>query len=77
MTGCPVAVATVRPALALVSPAAEAVIVAVPAVVGVNAEAATPAAGDTGDAGLNEPATPLAEKLIALLAVVTVFPCAS
>ena len=58
-------------------PAADAVVVALPAVVGVKLDIATRAVGAMGDAGLKEPAIPLVEKVIGLLAVVTVFPLAS
>jgi hypothetical protein len=51
--------------------------VAVPAVIGVKLDVALPLADVTGEAGLKEPATPLAEKVTALLAVVTVLPLAS
>ena len=68
---------TVKLAVALVNPAALAVTVALPSVVGVKLETATPAVGLTGDAGLNEPPTPATAKLIALVAVPTVLPFAS
>jgi hypothetical protein len=63
--------------VAPVSPAAETVIVAVPVELGVKLELATPPEALTGEAGLNEPETPVAAKVIALLAVVTVFPLTS
>ena len=50
---------------------------AVPVVVGVKFDVAIPFTGVTGEAGLNEPATPLTEKVMGLVAVVTVFPLAS
>jgi len=63
--------------VALVSPLADAVMVAVPDVVGVKLLVATPLDGVTGEGGLNDPDTPLAEKVTALVALVTVFPLAS
>ena len=68
---------TVKTAVALVSPVADAVMVAVLLVVGVNVVLAAPLDGVTGDAGLNEPVTPLTENEMALVAVVTVLPFAS
>ena len=70
--------ATVRKvALALLSPAAVIVTVAFPTVVGVKLEVATPPIGVTGDVGLKAPDTPLTEKVIGLLAVLTGLPPAS
>jgi len=64
---------TVKVAVPLVKPEAEAVIVAVPSEVGVKLDFATPLVGVTGDA-LHEPDTPAAEKVIGFVAVVTVLP---
>jgi hypothetical protein len=68
---------TVSVALALVNPAAEPVIVAVPDVDGVKLVVAVPLVGVTGDGGLKDPETPLSEKVIGLVAVVAVLPLAS
>ena len=68
---------TVKLVLALVRPLAVTVMVAVPTVVAVTLEVATPAAGVTGEAGLNEPVTPVTANVIAFVAVVTVLPLAS
>ena len=68
---------TVNVALDDVRPVAEAVMVAVPVVVGVNTVAALPPLADTGDGGLNDPDTPAAENVMALLAFCTVLPKAS
>jgi hypothetical protein len=68
---------TVNAAVPLVSPAAEAVIVALPTVVALNADFATPLVGVTGVDGVNDPDTPLAEKVTGFAAVVTVLPKAS
>jgi len=43
-------------------------------VAGVKLEVAIPPLGATGEAGLNEPDTPLTENVTALVAVVAVFP---
>jgi hypothetical protein len=75
LVGC--ASVTVNTALALLNPAAVTVIVAVPAVVAVKLQVAMPPLGVIGlsiEFGLNEPETPLTEKVTGLLAVVTVFP---
>jgi hypothetical protein len=71
------AAVTVRSAMSLPSPAADAVIVAVPAVVAVKFDVAVPATGATGDAGLKVPDTPLTAKVMALVAVVMLLPLAS
>jgi hypothetical protein len=55
----------------------DAVIVAVPDVEAVKLDVAMPPLGVIGEAGLKEPETPLAEKVMALVAVVTVLPLAS
>jgi hypothetical protein len=68
---------TVNAADAPVSPAAVAVIVAFPLVLGVKLELATPAVGETGVLGLNDPVTPLTDNVIAFVAVDTVLPLAS
>jgi hypothetical protein len=68
---------TVKVALALVSPVEETVIVAVPDVEGVKLEVALPLAGAMGEAGLKDPETPLTEKVIGFVALVTVLPLAS
>ena len=68
---------TVNVAEADVSPAALAVMVALPTVVAVKLALALPALGVTGDAGLNVPVTPLTANVIGLLALVTVLPLAS
>jgi hypothetical protein len=65
---------TVNAVLALVSPVADMVTVALPTVVGVKLEVAIPPLGATGDTGLNEPETPLTENVTAFVAVVDVFP---
>ena len=62
---------------ALVRPAAEAMSVALPVVVGVKLDVAFPFVGVTGEAGLKVPDTPLTEKLMALVALVSVLPLAS
>ena len=69
-----VPVATLKLAEPLVSPDAEAVMVALPSDVAVKLEFATPLVGDTGDAGLHDPETPLAENVTGLVALVTVLP---
>jgi hypothetical protein len=53
------------------------VIVAVPDVEGVRLEVAVPLAGVMGEAGLKDPETPLTEKVIGFVALVTVLPLAS
>ena len=68
---------TIKVALALVSPVADAVTVAIPAVVVVKLAVATPLVGVTGETGLNVPGNPLAENVIGLVAVLTVLPYAS
>ena len=75
--GRPEPCATVTVAVALAKPAADAVIVAVPAVVAEKLDVAIPAAGATGELGLNVPDTPLTENVIPLVAVVTVLLLAS
>jgi hypothetical protein len=64
-------------AVSLVRPFAEAVIVAVPAVVAVSAVLAEPPAAVTGEAGLKVPDTPLKVNVTALCAVGTFKPLAS
>jgi len=68
---------TVNVAVALVSPAALTVIVAVPVVVAVRLELAMPLVGVTGELGLKVPETPLTANVIAFVAVLTVLPFAS
>ena len=68
---------TVKVALALVRPVADAVTVARPAVLVVKLDVATPLVGVTGEAGLNVPGNPLTEKVMGLVAVLTVLPYAS
>lgn len=68
---------TVNVALAAVNPVAEAVMVPVPVVTGVNVVIALPPLADTGDGGLKDPDTPLTANVIALVAVCTVLPKAS
>ena len=68
---------TVNAAVPLVRPDAEAVIVAVPVVEAVKLAVATPLVGVTLAAGLKEPVTAVAEKVIALVADATVLPLAS
>ena len=63
-------------AVALVSPSADAVMVAFPNVDAVKLDCATPFAATTED-GLNVPATPVTAKLMMLFAVVMVLPPAS
>ena len=65
---------TVNAPLALVRPLADALTVALPTVIGVKLEVAIPPLGATGEAGLNEPDTPITENVTALVAVVAVFP---
>jgi hypothetical protein len=64
-------------ALAPVNPVADAITVAVPAVVVVKLDVATPLVGVIGEAGLNVPGNPLTEKVMGLVAVLTVLPYAS
>jgi hypothetical protein len=64
-------------AVALVSPAADAVMMAVPVAVGVRLDVAIPPTAVTGEAGLNDPDTPLTEKVTGLEALATVLPLAS
>jgi len=73
----PLTAATVNVALPVVSPVDDAVIVAVPDVEAVKLDVAMPPLGVIGEVGLKEPETPLAEKVMALVAVVTVLPLAS
>ena len=68
---------TVKLAVALVRPGELTVTVALPIVVDVKLEVATPALAAIGDAGVNEPDTPLTEKVIGLVAVSIVCPLAS
>ena len=68
---------TVNVAEADVSPAALAVMVALPTVVGVKLALTLPPLGAIGDAGLNVPVTPLTANVIGLLTLVTVLPLAS
>ncbi len=75
--GSPDPCATVNVAVALVKPVADAVIVAVPAVLADRLDVAIPADGATGETGLNVPVTPLTENVIALVAVETVLLLAS
>lgn len=67
---------TVRLAVALVRPVADAVMVAVPVAVGVTAAVATPFTA-AADVGLNVPATPAMANETVFVAVVTVLPLAS
>jgi hypothetical protein len=68
-----VPVVTVKVAMPLVRPVADAVIVAVPSAVAVKLDLATPLVGVTGEA-LHEPDTPVAVNVTGLVAVVTVLP---
>ncbi len=68
---------TDKVAVALVSPVAVAVTVALPTLVAVKLDVATPFVGVTGEAGVNDPDTPLAENVTASVALVTGFPLAS
>ena len=68
---------TVSVAVAPVNPAAVTVMLALPVVVGVRLDVATPATAAIGDGGLNVADTPLTENVIALVALVTVLPFAS
>jgi len=68
---------TVNVALELDNPVAEAVMVPVPVVTGVNVVEALPPLADTGDGGLNEPETPVAVNVIAFVAFGTGLPEAS
>jgi hypothetical protein len=61
----------------MLNPGEETVIVPVPALAGLKAERATPPEATTGDAGLNEPETLVATKLIGLVAVATGLPLIS
>ena len=74
LVGGPIACVTDKVALALLRPAADAVIVAVPAVLGVKVDDAVPLDGVTGESGLKEPDTPLATKVIGFVALATVLP---
>ena len=69
-------VETTTVAVALVNPVADAVTVAVPAVVGVKFDVATPPVGVTTE-GLNVPETPFIENVIGFVAAATGFPFAS
>jgi hypothetical protein len=60
--------------LALDKPAADAVMVAVPALEAVKVDDAVPRVGEMGESGLNVPATPVTAKVIGVVAVVTVLP---
>jgi hypothetical protein len=68
---------TCRLALAPTSPGAVAVIVAVPVLVGVKLDCATPLTGVSGEAGLKLPLTPPTDSVIASLAPTMVWPLAS
>ena len=68
---------TVKVALAVVNPVDDALTVAVPAVVVVKLDVATPLVDVTGEAGLKVPGNPLTEKVMGLVAVLTVLPYAS
>jgi len=74
-TGGPAA--TFNVAVALVSPSALTVMIAVPTVVGVKLDAAIPPLAVTGDPGLKDPVTPLTENVTAFVAVVMTLPFAS
>jgi hypothetical protein len=69
--------ATDKDAVAVERALDEAVMIAVPDVVGMKLELATPRIGNTGKAGLNEPDTPLTEKVTGLVASGTTFPLTS
>lgn len=75
--GGPITGVTLKVASALVRPAAETLMVPVPAVLGVKLAVAVPPLALTGVAGSNAPAMPVTPKLIALVALVTVLPLAS
>ena len=66
--GDPAVAVTVNAVLALVSPPADTVIVAVPSEVGMRLDTATPGGAATGD-GLNEPVAPTTENVTGLVAV--------
>ena len=68
---------TVSVAVALVNPGADTVMVALPVVVAVKLDTATPPVEVTGEAGLKVPATPLAANVTGTAAVPTVLPLAS
>ena len=65
---------TVSVMLALDNPVADAVITALPVVIGVKVDAAIPPLGVTVADGLNEPETPVTAKVIEFVAVDTVLP---
>ena len=73
----PLTAATFNVAVPLVSPAADAVMLAAPEVEGTKFAVAFPLLGVTGPAGVKAPVTPLTEKEIAFVADVTVLPSAS
>jgi len=68
---------TVNVELELVNPVAEAVMVPVPVVIGVNVVEALPPLAATGDGGLKDPETPPTVNVIELVAFGTVLPEAS
>jgi hypothetical protein len=68
---------TVRATVALVNPAEDAVTLALPIVLGVKLDDATPPLAATGDAGTKLPDTPTAENEMVLVAPATVLPNAS
>ena len=69
--------ATLREAVALVNPVADAAMVAAPVLTAVNVEEAIPLMADTVEEGLKDPETPVTENAMALVAVDTVLPDAS
>ena len=68
---------TLREAVALVNPVADAAMVAAPVLTAVNVEEAIPLMADTVAEGLKDPETPVTENVMALVAVDTVLPDAS
>jgi hypothetical protein len=75
--GGPTAGETSNVALAPLSPSAETLMVALPALVTFKLATAWPLSALIGEAGVNVPDTPVTEKLMALLAAATVTPLAS
>ena len=65
---------TLKVALAPVSPVADTCTVAVPELVTVKLEVATPLTAATGDGGLKVPGNAVNEKVMGLVALVTVLP---
>jgi hypothetical protein len=75
LAGAPAA--TLRAAVAVVNPVADAVMVALPVLTAMNVEEAIPLTADIVEEGLKDPETPVTENVMALVAVDTVLPDAS